>query len=295
MASPISPSTRTRLVTLVILLACALCIAFPRPWQGAVRGTAHRVAHPPQALLAGLHGSIREAWDRLAVLWRSTEELERLREENRALREALARLQAEAHEASVRLRDFTAFERFRQASLSRPARIVPANVVGVDTSAWRHSVVIDRGSADGLRLGTPAVWGNSIVGTVVALRPAAATVRLLNDSLAGLKVRVASTGDVGLLHGDAATDGLLRLKWLSLRPASAGDLVVTSGLDPAIPPGFVAGQVVQAPTQRNYLFYDVRVRPLIDLDRLAELLLVIQEPGDAESLLEPPPPLPEQP
>ncbi|MBM4033307.1 MAG: hypothetical protein FJ291_16200, partial [Planctomycetes bacterium] len=102
---------------------------------------------------------------------------------------------------------------------------------------------------------------------------------------AGLKVRVARTGDVSVLRGTSDRDGSLQLKWLHLRPAVVGDLVVTAGLDPAIPPGLVAGRVVQAPETKEHLFYNVRVRPLIDLDRLTELLLVLYRAPDAEELL----------
>jgi rod shape-determining protein MreC len=290
MALPIRASTRNRLLALAALALCAFSIAFPRTWQHTLRGTVHTLAQRPQWVLATTHNGLRHLLDRVATIWRATEELERLRQENRALREALARLTSEAHDARVRLRDFSAFREFGRTLPNLPVRVVPATVVGVDASSWRHSVVIDRGSADGLRVGTPAVWGSSIVGTVVTLRPRAATVRLLSDSRAGLKVRVVRPGDVGgdvgLLRGTAGRDGLLQLKWLHLRPASKDDLVVTSGLDRSIPAGLVAGRVVHAPQTRTHLFYDVKVRPLIDFHRLGELLLIIYAPSDAEELLE---------
>lgn len=271
---------------MALLAACGLCVLSPRPWHDTVRGTAHWAAAPPLRVLAGAQASAGRLLSRLSELWGATEEVTRLREENQGLREALARLAAEAHDSAVRLRNFTAFEEFRQAAPTLPLRVVHATVLAADTSPWRQSVVVDRGSNDGLRLGTPAAWGASIVGTVVALRPNAATVRLLTDSRAGLKVSVARTGDVGVLRGASGRDGLLTLKWLHLNPAAVGDLVVTSRLDPAVPPGLVAGRVVHAPPAKDHLFYDVKVRPLIDLDRLSEVLMVIYSAPDAEALLE---------
>ncbi|MBM4041946.1 MAG: rod shape-determining protein MreC, partial [Planctomycetes bacterium] len=242
MASRVNPSTRNRLLALAFLGACAFCALSPSPWQDRVRGTVHTAAAPPLRALAGAEASAGRFLGRLSEMWRATEELERLRKENQALREALARLAAEAHDTAVRLRGFQGFDELRDTLPKQPLQVVPANVLGADTSPWRHSLIVDRGSADGVRLGTPAVWGASIVGTVVALRPHAATVRLLNDSRAGLKVRVARTGDVSVLRGTSDRDGSLQLKWLHLRPAVVGDLVVTAGLDPAIPPGLVAGR-----------------------------------------------------
>jgi rod shape-determining protein MreC len=274
------------LLALALLATCGFCVLSPRPWHDSVRGTAQSAAAPPLRVLAGAQASAGHFLGRLSELWGATEEVERLREENQALREALARLSAEAHDSTVRLRNFTAFEEFRQVAPTLPVRVVQATVLAADTSPWRQSVVVDRGSSDGLRLGTPAVWGASIVGTVVALRAHAATVRLLTDSRAGLKVAVGRTGDVGVLRGVSGRDGLLTLKWLHLNPVAVGDLVVTSRLDPAVPPGLVAGRVVHAPPAKDHLFYDVKVRPLIDLGRLSELLLVIYSAPDAEALLE---------
>ncbi len=286
MASQVRPSTRKRLLALALLAGCAISVATPRAWHDALRGGAHSAAVPPLRLLSGTTASLQALLSRLASLWRASEEVERLREENRALREAMAYLAAEAHDAAVRLRNLRGFEEFRQSLPAHPLQIVPATVVAADASPWRHSVIVDKGSADGLRPGTPAVWGSSIVGRVAAVQPRAATIRLLTDSLAGLKVRVARTGDVGVLRGTSDRDGLLQLKWLYLHPVATGDLVVTSGLDPTVPAGLVAGRVVQAPAAKDHLFYDVKVRPLIDLNRLSEVLLVLYRLPDAERLLE---------
>jgi len=286
MALPISPSARNRIIAIAVLAACALCVAFPRPWQHKVRGTAHGAARPALGVLAAAHDGLRRAFDRVAALWGAADEIQRLRDENRALREALARLADEAHHTRVRLRNLTTFEQFHRASLARPLRILPANVIGADASPWRHSLVIDRGSADGLRVGTPAVWGNSIVGTIVALRSSTATVRLITDSGAGLTVRVARTDEVGLLQGTSDREGLLQLEWVYLEPIKEGDMVVTSGREPVVPPGLLAGRVVSASKTRKPLFFEVKVRPAIDFNRLSELLVVICAPGEVEELLE---------
>ncbi len=305
------------MLALCLLAACAFCLLRPRPWQEDVRGGAHTLARPPLGLLAGSAASLRGLLDRLARVWRATEEVERLREENRALRETLALREAEAHDATVRVQDLAGFEKFRQTMPAQPIRLVSARVVAADTSPWRHSVILDRGSADGIAIGTPAVCGNSIVGTVVNVRPRAATLRLLSDARAGLKVRIARTGDVGALRGMSARDALLplpldevvdagrvrhtapdsgrkglpklkwfQLKWVHLNRPALGDKVVTASLDPAIPPGLVAGEVVLVSEAKDHLFYHVWVRPLVDFSRLNEVLLVVYRAPDAAELLE---------
>jgi rod shape-determining protein MreC len=290
MPLPLSTATRHRLLATLLLAGSAFCVSFPSAWQESLRGRVHSAAEPPLAVFAAGHNALASVLDRLGGLWRASAEVERLREENRALREALARQADDQRHVLAAEADLAAFERFRSAATARSIRVVAANVLAADASPWRHSLIIDRGSDHGLRVGTPAVWGNSIVGTVVALRPAAATVRLLTDSRFGLTVRVLRAGDpaqgeVGVLRGTSGHEGRLQLKWIHLHPVEEGDMVVTSGLDPMVPPGLVAGEVASTSATRQPLFYDVTVKPLQDLGRLTELLLILYDAEDAEELL----------
>ena len=286
MPLPLSTATRHRLLATLLLAGCAFCISFPSPWQESVRGSVHSSAKPPLAVLAAGHNALAGVLDRLGNLWGSAAEVERLREENRALREALARQADDARHLQAAEADAAAFGRFRPAATARAIRVVPANVLSADASPWHHSVVVDRGFDHGLRIGTPAVWGNSVVGTVVALRAGAATVRLLTDSRFGLTaVRVARTGDIGPLVGPRDASGLLHLEWIHLNPIEKGDAIVTSDVDPLVPQGLVVGEVATVAKGSHPLFYDIRVKPLLDPDRLTELLLVLYDAADAEDLL----------
>lgn len=291
MPFPIPPPTRNRILAIAILSACAFCVAFPRSWQSRLRGRIHTAAHSPQALLASLHDSLRRTIDRATALWAASNELERLREENRALRETVARLADETHRREVTIHNFAelkslkvletqaAYEE-RQASAQDAIRILPARVIAADASPWRHSVLVDRGTDSGVRVGTPAVRGASIIGTIVALRPSVATVRLITDARAGLTVRVARTGEPGMLRGMAEGDADLILKWIYRHPVREDDLIVTAGLDPLIPAGLVAGRVVHASPRAEPLFYDVKARPLADLANLTEILLLVRITND---------------
>jgi len=284
MPLPLDPQTRNRLLAAAVLAACALSVGRSGPWQTSLRARALAPALPPLAILARAREALRRAADRLASFWHASEELERLRQEQHSLRETIARLQSQLQRSEVRLRDFTAFENYRHRLPERAIRVVAADVVAADPSPWRHEVIVNRGANQGVRDGTPAVWGNSIVGRVVAVQPTAARVRLLNDPLSGLKVRIARTGDVGLLRGTGSRDGLLSVEWLHLNPPRKGDFLVTAGIEADIPPGLVAGEIVRASTTKRHLFFQVHARPLIELDRLSELLLVVYTPADVEKL-----------
>ncbi len=287
MALPISTDTRRRIAAIALLALCAVSVAAPRPWHSRARGLALGAARPPHRALAAAHNGLRRALDRFALLWRSADQLRTLRDENRALREALARQADQTRRTRQQLRSLQAFQTFRASSPVRTLAALPARVLAADPSPWRHHLIVDRGSADGARLGAAAVSGHTIVGTVVDIRPHAATVRLLTDAAGGLAVRVAHTGHTGFLQGTGQRRGPLRLKWVALRPPQQGDMLVTAELDPIIPPGLVAGRVLQTATDVRPIVYEAPVAPLLTPDQLTELLLVTYTPDDVDDLLEP--------
>ena len=286
MLTSIPPETRNRLLAVAALGLCAFSVARPGPWQDVVRGSAHDIARPALIAFASAHNGLQLGFHRIRALLEEADAVRRLREENRALREALADQTDRARQLGGQLRSYGLFSEFAEARLERPLRVIPANVLAADTSTWRHSLIISRGSDDGVRLGSPVVWGNSIAGTIVSVRPRAATVRLLTDARAGLMVRIDRTGAVGILAGAASSDGLLDLDWLESEPATQDDMVITSGQNPAIPSGFVAGTVVEASSEKTPQFYRVRVRPLLRLSSLSEVLVAVYVADDVGELAE---------
>jgi rod shape-determining protein MreC len=286
MLTSIPPETRNRLLAVAALGLCAFSVARPGPWQDVVRGAAHGIARPALIVFASAHDGLQLGFGRVAALLEEADAIRRLREENRALREALAGQTDRARQLSGQLRSYGLFSEFTEARLDRPLRVIPANVLAADTSTWRHSLIISQGSDDGVRLGAPVVWGNSIAGAIVSVRPRAATVRLLTDARAGLMVRIDRTGAVGILTGTASSDGLLDLDWLDSEPAVKDDMVITSGQNPAIPSGFVAGTVVEASSEKTPQFYRVKVRPLLKLASLSEVLVAVYVADDVEALAE---------
>jgi len=285
MALPISPATRNRVFAIAIVAFCAVCVAAPRPWHGGLRAFAVAAARPPLVLLAAAHDGLRRGIDRARSLWGAADEIERLRDENRALRQALARQVEETRRAQAQLRSLEGFQAYRATRPVRTLSVIPAHVLAADPSPWRHHLVVDRGAADGVRLGAAAVRGGAIVGTVTDLHPRAATVRLLTDSRGGLTVRIARSGDVGFLQGTGDRRTLLQLKWVTIRRPQEGDTLITAELDPRIPPGLVAGHVVEVAKAVRPIVYDARVRPVVPVGHLTDLLLVSYTPDDVEDLL----------
>ena len=128
---------------------------------------------------------------------------------------------------------------------------VAARVVSTGTGA---TVLVDRGSADGIGVGMPVVAAGGLVGRVTEVAPHHSTVLPLTDAASAVGIRIdpaAAPGPDGA--GGAAVAGVaqgldaraLRLDLLDPNaPVRGGDLAVTSGLRHSrFPAGIPVGRV----------------------------------------------------
>lgn len=198
-------------------------------------------------------------------------ENERLREENDELRGRLTRSE-DANRENEALRD--------QLDLESVADIptVAARVVLRTPSNHDLSVVINRGSDDGLADGMPVVTGAGLVGRLTNVSRSTATVLLLKDRDAAVGVRLAS-GDVGVAGG-AGVRNPLRVDGIDPETrVTKGELVVTSGLQQSLyPPNIPVGRVTSARQRPGGLEKVVDVEPAVDIDRLSFVSVLLWSP-----------------
>ncbi len=78
---------------------------------------------------------------------------------------------------------------------------VTAEVIGSNPSNFEASVVVDKGTAQGIADGMPVVDGNGLVGRVVQVSRSQSTVQLLTDVRTVVSVQLGTTGNLATLVG----------------------------------------------------------------------------------------------
>jgi len=220
----------------------------------------------------GLMGSARSVED----LWRGYFFLIGLREENEALKKAQARLRGqvdqlrEAGQANERLRKLLNFKSENDYT------VLGARVISWDPSAWFKSVIINRGSEDGLRPGLPVVTDEGVIGRVVGVSPRFAKVLLMIDYNSSIDAIVRRTRVRGILAGRSEKTCLLKYV-LKNDEVSKDDVLVTSGLDGIFPGGLTLGTVSRVKAMGPAIFLEVDVTPAVDFKRIEEVLVLIRE------------------
>ena len=210
---------------------------------------------------------------------------QRLYEQNQELRRDLQRMSA-WKEAAVQLEQENAKLLAQNSVRLDPALTGVSGVVLTDSgTAFRQSVLLNRGARDGILDGWATMDGLGLVGRISGVGQTTSRVMLLTDPSSRVPVTIQPSGQRALLTGD--NSALPYLDFMeSPEDVRPGDRVVTSGDGGLFPPGLLVGQAVQASDRR------MRVRLAADYGRLEFLRVLRSHPAeqlvDSGTLILPP-------
>lgn len=199
-------------------------------------------------------------------------ELDRLRMENRHLKQELA--------TSERASVLVAFR------ARHPSRTLAARIIAASSGPGTKAVIIDRGAGDGVRRGMAVITPEGVVGKVIAVYPAASQVLLITDANFAAGVIGEKHGVQGVLKGMG--QGLCRVDYVQNEEKVENDeWFYTSGEDLVFPRGLPVGRVRSVKPGRT--FQEVTVEPSGLSRGLGEVLVVLEGvhqplPGEAERL-----------
>lgn len=206
----------------------------------------------------------------------------RLKEENIALRwkvKELSREDAELRDLKSENRRLHRLLNFKESSSHT---MLPAQIIGRDPLHWYSSVVIDRGTRDGVRPDMAVICDEGVVGKVVESAPEVSTVLLIVDKRSRIGGIVERTRENGVLEGTSFNT--CKLSYLPRRAeVRAGDRVLTSGLGGIYPKGLYVGGCIGVYAGEYGLYTCADISPGVNFSTLEEVLVLIDhavERGD---------------
>ncbi len=193
----------------------------------------------------------------------------------------VGRLQAERLLTRARLQQLTALraenDRLRDLLEARTHirdEIRVAKIMAVDANPYRHNIVIDIGSSDGVYDGQAIIDADGVIGQVLKTGLATSQAILISDPSHALPVEVNRNGLRTIANGTGEFDRLD----LPFLPNNAdirvGDLLVTSGLGGAFPAGYPVAVVSSVNRIPQAPFADVTAVPSSALDQVREIMLI---------------------
>lgn len=263
---------RAVLAVLVIVALALLTISFRSPTSGFLHDAqsyGSDALRPFQVAAVRVARPFRDAYTYVDSLARAKSENAKLRKMVQDYRSS-ALLNASAVQQNDDFKRLLHFESGPQ--YPKDFRAVNTSVISFPSGAFSQQIEIDAGTDSGIRLNTPVVSADGLVGKVTTAGHTTSVVTLLTDPDSAVPARDLKTHVSGLIrHGQGGTLILDRVS--KDQVVTKGDWIVTRGTvdrryPDEYPYGIPIGRVVAVGTSDIASFLTVQVQPLADLSSL---------------------------
>lgn len=258
-------------VLLVVSLTILSYSAVRLSETGFLRKTVLETAAPIEDAINISLRSLLDAWKRYLFLVGMEEENRQLRREKALLSEQLNRYR-EGYLEAIRL------QKLLDIKNGFPHRTVAARVIDSNRTSLFKTLLINKGTADGLRVGLAVLSDQGAVGRIIETSWHASRVLLMIDENSNIDALIQRSRTQGILQGAGAAGG--NLKYISrTEEVLPGDVVLSSGLAGVFPKGMLLGVVTGVSRKEGGLFQKIDVAPAVDFGKLDEVMAVITETG----------------
>ena len=160
-----------------------------------------------------------------------------------------------------------------------------ARVIAKDSGDWFQVFRVDKGSADGVEVGSNVMAGGGLVGIVTDVGAHYATVRSIIDDSSRVSSMAVQSGDTCIVAGDLTLyeEGRLRITNIQKdADVKEGDRIVTSNISSKFLPGILIGYASDITLDSNQLTSSGYLVPVVSFRNLQEVLIITQvkETGD---------------
>jgi len=260
----------TLAVASLLILAAFIMIFFGMRQTletGFMRKLVLEAAWPLESVKNRSLKAIRENWNRYLFLIGLEEENRRLKKKNDLLANQLGQYQ-EGYLEALRLRKMLST---REQPHTAP---VIAEVIGHEQSSVFKSILINKGTAQGLMVGFPVLNDQGIIGRITECSWNVSRVMLIVDKSSNVSALLQGSRTHGVLQGDGAAG--CRLKYIpGTEEVRIGDAVISSGLGGIFPKGIILGSVAAIDKRDGTLFQRIDVQPSVDFSKLEEIVVLI--------------------
>ncbi|MDR3270090.1 MAG: rod shape-determining protein MreC [Peptococcaceae bacterium] len=275
----------TGITILVFFLLLAILISMrltglDRSFPNPVGNVLQRVAAPVEYVILSAGRSVSDHWK---MLWR----IPRIETENETLQLQMDELMAENLRLKSQILAGLRYNELDQAQFRAPTadkyEQIGASIVNRNPSAWFQTLILNRGSRDGVAVEDPVVAHSGLVGKVISVSGGTCEVLMILDSegqVSALVRESAGEGVFGIVQGTydrssrLTAEGNLQMTFRREDPVNRGDLVYTSGIGGVYPKDIPIGKVVEIKLDRSGLMKTAYIEPIVHFDSLEEVYII---------------------
>jgi rod shape-determining protein MreC len=233
-----------------------------------------QVLTPVQKAGSWVVSPVRNFVSDITHLGRTRNQIEKLKEENDALRLALQnRKNADAQLTQLKgVLDLAGKGEFK---------VVNAKVISQGShTSFTQTITIDAGTSSGIRPNMTVISGFGLVGVVKVAYPNSALVQLASDPSFKIGARIAGSQQIGILSGQGSRTGFLQLLDNS-DPVKVGDVILARGSVNSRPfvPGVPIGEVTSVDNSASAITQTAEVKFYTNFSTLGVVAVVVSAPS----------------
>ena len=153
-------------------------------------------------------------------------------------------------------------------------RKILAQVISWDSENEFKIVRINKGEKDGLKLRSPVITMDGLVGYVISLTPRYSDVMTILDQNNRVDAIISGTRSHGIVEG--LSKNLCHIKYVSrAEPIVEGDTVITAGLGDIYPKGIKIGTISRIEKESYGITQYVELTPSVDFNKLEEVVILL--------------------
>jgi rod shape-determining protein MreC len=165
-------------------------------------------------------------------------------------------------------------------------RALSAEIIARDPENLSSTMVVDKGSADGVRKNLPVIAYQGgirgVVGKIVDVGLSSSIILPVYDPNCYVAARLAKSRYEGLIHGQGSSDNPLILRYVKKRAKDEiqyGDLVITTGYESLYPKDLTIGRISRLLYREYETSVDFEVEPVIDFSRIEYVSILFPDPA----------------
>lgn len=195
-------------------------------------------------------------------------------QENHSLKNEQLFLRAQIQRLAALEQENARLKVLLKSSASVGDRVLVAKLLRLDPDPFSHRLILDKGAHEGVFLGQPLLDAYGVMGQIVEVGEFTSTALLISDSSHALPVQNNRNGVRAIAVGTGHLHRLNLMHVTNTVDFQEGDLLVTSGLGQRFPEGYPVGVITQITPDPGALFLQIKLKPLAQLDKSREVLLV---------------------
>ncbi|HHT9129695.1 MAG TPA: rod shape-determining protein MreC [Candidatus Brocadiaceae bacterium] len=259
------------LATIIILLSISLVLLFlPPKLSSRIKMTCVAPVMPLQWATCFCSNSVSNFFDRIISSWQDARVRKQLEEQISQFKNRIVEQQDTIYKLQNKLGSLS---KFQTENKNIKTNLIPADIIGYDTSNFRKSVTINVGSKHGVKPNDLVVSNNALVGRITKVSGGSSIVQLITDPASRVPGRVLQTREQVIVEGNASAFCSLKYvpRWAKLKK---GDEIVSSDIGGVYPPSLPIATIVENEIKGGSLFQSVKALPKVNISKIESVLVI---------------------